>query len=238
MDYLSDWQAADKSYKDAALANKPTEAELRQNIWKMLVKNEVVKQEASKNNIVVGVQEINDEYSNLVKTVGSEDQAKQLIENNYNWSIEQFKERIMRPYVLQQKLAASKEMLDKLNKEPEARANEVLRQAQEGKKSFEDLAKEFGEDGTKDKGGDLGWFGKDMMIKEFEDAVASMQVGEIKGLVKTSFGFHLIKLVDKRKNDKKETEWRAEHILIKTGDFDSYLNNLVTKAKVWKWISL
>ena len=48
------------------------------------------------------------------------------------------------------------------------------------------------------KGGDLGWFGRGQMVREFEKAAFDLEKGEISQPVKTEFGWHLIKLVDKR----------------------------------------
>lgn len=60
---------------------------------------------------------------------------------------------------------------------------------------FGKLAAEFSDDpGSKVKGGDLGWFGKGAMVKEFEDAVNSAKVGEILKPFKTQFGYHIIKV--------------------------------------------
>ena len=61
-----------------------------------------------------------------------------------------------------------------------------------------ELAKEFSEDpGSKDKGGDLGYFGKGHMVPEFEDAAFNTAVGQVSSPVKTQYGFHLIKVNDK-----------------------------------------
>ena len=68
--------------------------------------------------------------------------------------------------------------------------------------NFADLAKEFSKDpGSAVKGGDLGYFGKGMMVKEFEDASFGGKVGEVQKPVKTNFGYHIIKVTDR--SDKK-----------------------------------
>lgn len=79
----------------------------------------------------------------------------------------------------------------------EKEAQDVLAQLKGGAK-FEDLAKKYSVDPAGQKGGDLGWFGKDAMIPEFEKVVFAMKEGDISGVVKTKFGFHVIKLTGKR----------------------------------------
>lgn len=68
----------------------------------------------------------------------------------------------------------------------------------ENGKSFADAAMEYSNCPSKSKGGDLGFFTAGNMVKEFEDSVKEMKVGEIKNAVKTQFGFHLINLTDKK----------------------------------------
>lgn len=64
--------------------------------------------------------------------------------------------------------------------------------------SFEDLAQEHSKCPSNAKGGDLGYFAKGQMVKEFDDALETMDINEIKGAVKTTYGFHIIKLTDKK----------------------------------------
>jgi len=58
--------------------------------------------------------------------------------------------------------------------------------------NFEDLAKRYSEDNSKDKGGELGVFPRGMMVKPFGDAVAALKPGEISNVVESEFGFHII----------------------------------------------
>ncbi len=78
-----------------------------------------------------------------------------------------------------------------------AKAESILKQVQQAPGKFSDLAKQYSDDpGSRSKGGDLGFFGRGMMLKPFEDAVFSLKPGEISGIVQTDFGFHIIKVLE------------------------------------------
>ena len=77
------------------------------------------------------------------------------------------------------------------------KAQDILNQAKKSS-NFEDLAKKYSEDpGTKDKGGDLGWIVQGQTVAEFEKVAFSLPKGSISDLVKTQYGFHIIKIIDK-----------------------------------------
>jgi peptidyl-prolyl cis-trans isomerase C len=81
----------------------------------------------------------------------------------------------------------------------EKTANEVLEKLKKGE-DFAALAKQYSIDPTKANGGDLGYFVKTAMVKEFGDAAFAMKKGDVsKTPVKTQFGYHIIKVADMRK---------------------------------------
>ncbi|EDN68374.1 peptidyl-prolyl cis-trans isomerase D [Beggiatoa sp. PS] len=80
--------------------------------------------------------------------------------------------------------------------EAKQKVQDILAKIKAGE-SVEKLAKQFSDDiGSKNQGGDLGWFDSGTMVKPFEEALKSMKVGDISEPIKTRFGFHIIELVD------------------------------------------
>src|SRR5689334_15526050 len=77
------------------------------------------------------------------------------------------------------------------------KAEDVLKKAKSGA-NFGDLAKQYSEDTTKDKGGDLDWIVRGQTVPEFEQAAFSLPIGSVSDLVKTQYGFHIIKVLDRQ----------------------------------------
>ncbi|MGB9749382.1 MAG: peptidylprolyl isomerase [Caldisericia bacterium] len=107
---------------------------------------------------------------------------------------------------------------EKTVNEKKALAEELRQRILKGE-DFAKLAKEYSEDpGSKDNGGDLGFFSKGQMVKEFENAAFSLKPGEISEVIKTQYGFHIIQVLDTkirgRSYDQPE-KVKAKHILIK-----------------------
>lgn len=116
----------------------------------------------------------------MIKTINVTDEE---CEAYYNENKEQFKEEMIRAaHILV---------------EEEEQANELLA-AIEGGADFHELASANSKCPSGSRGGDLGDFGRGQMVPEFEQAAFALNIGEISGVVKTQFGYHLIKLLDKK----------------------------------------
>lgn len=84
----------------------------------------------------------------------------------------------------------------------EETANKVHEKLEAGA-DFAELAKEHSVDPTANNGGDLGWFSAGRMVTEFEDAAYTLEVGEVSEPIQTQFGWHIIKVTDKREIENK-----------------------------------
>jgi peptidyl-prolyl cis-trans isomerase D len=115
------------------------------------------------------------------------------VERAYNEGIEQ--------YSTPEQVRASHILLKTEGKDDavvKARAEDVLKQAK-GAADFAELAKKFSEDDSNaGKGGDLDYFGRGRMVPEFDQVVFAMEPGQVSDLVKTQYGYHVIKLIEKK----------------------------------------
>lgn len=93
------------------------------------------------------------------------------------------------------------------------KAQKVLEQVKQNPEQFAEIAKEFSDDpGSASSGGDLGFFGRGVMVKSFEEQIFSMQINEISDIVETDFGFHVIQLTDIKAEKKPELQEVREQI--------------------------
>jgi peptidyl-prolyl cis-trans isomerase D len=109
-------------------------------------------------------------------------------------------------------------------------ADRVIARAKKGE-DFAALARENSKDpGSAVNGGDLGFFGKGRMVKPFEDAAFSGNVGDIVGPVETQFGYHIIKIVDKQSAELKYSEITIKPV-VSTGTRQKILADAATAVK-------
>lgn len=202
----------------------PDDKELRTQIISQLVDLDLLKQQAKKNKIKVTSKEIDDAYNKIAEQTNGADELKKVLKEMYGMKEADFRNLITDQLIiekLQKDLFVQIRARHILIKD-EAKAKEVLQKVKDGG-DFNALAKEFSEDsGSKDKDGDLGWFGKGSMVQEFEDAAFKLQAGQItQDLIKTEFGYHIIKVEEKKGQIDQA--------------FNQWFNDLKSKIKIRKW---
>lgn len=127
--------------------------------------------------------------------------------------------------------------------EPKYRASHILVLSDEEAKSildklkkgadFETLAKEYSKDSTAKRGGDVGYFTKGELIPEFENVCFNLNVKEISPVIKTQFGYHIIKLTDRIPSGPKKIEEVKEDIIniLKSARRKELFNKLVADLR-------
>lgn len=197
----------------------------------IIITNSEIKNEFLKRNIKYTVSSIHVTSAKVQKDVlePSDDD----IDNKYSELKEDFKHDELRSinYVSWAKQPSKQDSLNTKNL-----ANELYARAKSGE-DFSSLANEYSMDpgnlGT--KGGDLGWFKKGQMVKEFEEAAFSSKKNNIIKPIISNFGVHVIYVKDFRVNKTDEKEVSASHILLKIEPSSTTLSNLKRDATLFSY---
>ncbi|HKT47793.1 MAG TPA: peptidyl-prolyl cis-trans isomerase [Candidatus Acidoferrales bacterium] len=148
------------------------------------------------------------DINQLRETVHISDQE---LQDQYKANIQQYQvpDRVHVEHILFMTIGKTDAEVDEIRK----KAEDVLQQVKKGG-NFSDLAKKYSEDpGTRDKGGDLGWIVKGQTVAEFEKTAFGLQKGQLSDLVKTQYGFHIIKVLDKETAHTKSFEEVKDSLL-------------------------
>jgi len=139
-------------------------------------------------------------------------------------------------------LIKADEKADKAKKDEARKKLEGIQQKVQKGEDFGTLAKEFSEDSSNTKGGDLGYFGRGKMVKPFEDAAFALKSGDVSNIVETKFGYHLIKVTDKKAEGTtpyEEVKSRIEKYLKEEkvqSEVRLYVDKLKETAKIERFI--
>ena len=111
--------------------------------------------------------------------------------------------------------------------------NKIKNEIAENGLSFEDAAKKYSSCPSNTAGGDLGKFGRGMMVKEFENAAFELPLNEVSDAVKTQFGYHLIKVYEKTEAKTKAFEDVKDEVIknVKTAKYEAKYKEVMDELK-------
>lgn len=180
----------------AVLDQAPSETVIREVALDRLIQNALLAQLAVKRSIQLSDADIDADFSAKVGTLPLPDVEK-LIQQQFGMTIPEYKKLVVRPYLLQQKLASSIALDQEINKGLEERAQQVVTDVAASKDSFEQLATKYSEDlDSVYRGGDIGTFYQGDIPEEVFEAAQKLKPGERSGLVRSSLGYHILENVE------------------------------------------
>ncbi|HLD60780.1 MAG TPA: peptidylprolyl isomerase [Patescibacteria group bacterium] len=194
--------------------------------------------DALKNEIYTQLQQA--ENGGIANVEEAKKKADEELMKRYGWNMDDYSKKVMRPYLLQQKLGEKLQGDQQAREAVRTKAEEVLKKLKAGA-DFAATAKQYGEDGSAENGGDLDFFARGTMVPQFEEAAFSLKKGQLKQeLVETQYGYHIIKVDDRRTVKTKDStgktvnteEVRARHILFRFPSLEEYLDEKARTAKV------
>jgi len=246
-DYVDNLQAMEKFYKtDTSGETEPSQDEKSDFILSRLLINNLVGQVAKDMKVTVSMDDVNKiDDEQIIPGFADKTAAETEIQNRYGWTFDEFLQKIVYPTEVEKKISdkySQEHPVDSSAGEAvRTQALEILQKIKDGA-DFAEMAKQYGSDGTKDQGGDLGWFSRGQMVPEFETVAFSLKKGELDSdLVKTQYGYHILQVTDTRTtkddagNDVQEVE--ARHILFpvqSTNDdaFRTFMNNKLKASDI------
>lgn len=225
----------------ANLGTIPTSAELADQEYDRLINVTILEQIAAEQGVDASNEEIDELFTQAIlsQVGGDEAQVATTLEELYGWTVDEFKQKVVRELVLREKLKT--QFAEDNNEAYTAAAlqsiTDLQGQVAADPSKFADLARQYSQDGSAENGGDLDWFERGVMVPEFEAAAFALtEPDQVSEIVQTEFGYHLIQLIERKDaTDSEPEQVHARHILIQYS-MDEYIATLAERDSVKRLI--
>jgi len=201
------------------------------NLLNKLIENEIIKTLAEKRGIKISSEIIDQAVERKLNEYGNRDSFLADLEKIYDWNINDFKEKIVKPDMYNEQL--KKNLLEN-DKEISLAKNKIdeAKKELDAKADFSEVAKKFSDGESVKNGGDLGWLTTDQMIPEIAVAAALLNKGETSDIIESNLGFHII-MVDDKKNEDGQDKVKLRQIFVKSKNFADWLFDQEKNFKIY-----
>ena len=243
-DYLFEVDANKRAYQNNAKLNnqqpvdfnsadgKKLVTQIKQHALDKLKSDALTAELADQKHVKVSGKDVNDLVNQLYSRYGGKDTLLKTLNQIYGWNLNDLKKVVYKQLLAQdlQQKVTSDPMADATAK---AKAEDVLNKVK-GDGDFTALAKQYSQASDAASGGDLGFFTKGQLPDNEQAAAEALQPGQVSDVIKTQYGYEILKVIEK----KDDGSIHAQHILIKTIDFNSWFQDQLNKAKTNTYIKV
>jgi parvulin-like peptidyl-prolyl isomerase len=195
-----------------------------------LIENKIIESLAKEKGISISDETVSQEVDASIEQFGNRQNLMSELGRLYGWTLEDFKQKVVKPELYAQKLAEAYEA-DIDTSAQEKKIADLHERVTTKKEDFSKVAAESSEGQSSENSGDLGWSTKDQLIAEIGDQAFSMKAGEISKVIASPLGFHIIKLEEK-KADNGEEMVHLRQIFVKIPTFSDWLKDETKKIQV------
>jgi len=228
--------------KAAAGSVFPSEAEMKRRVLDQLIKDKLAEGLAARYDIIVTSDDVAKAYDATILdqaalgTPGgkakAQSRAADTLEQMYGLRPSQFKTNILQPFLIRQKLEKAVQNDEALNAENRKKAEAALSELKDGK-PFKEVALAYSEDpNVKATGGDRGTIGRGLLPPEVEAAAFALKDGETSGVVKSAFGYHVLRVIDHQGQNGQVAKVHLLEILVRPIQLDDYLEAQKKSASI------
>lgn len=218
---------------DAKTNNKYYE-QVTDKVLRSLVEDALIKDLAKEQGISCSRKEMNLDSQKIIAQYGGKNNFQRDVLSASGVGFGKYQELFINRLTLKNKLSNKVSNDASTRSNTESLATSLLQKIKSGQ-DFSALAKEYSQDDKRDKGGDLGWFGYGIMVPQVENALDTMNPGEVYPYpVQSMFGYHIIKLEEKSSHPETDTAgvWHARQILLRFPSLNQTLDDKIRNSEI------
>ena len=196
-----------------------------------LVEDKIIEILAKKNGINISKAEINKAINQQLMEYGTEDNVKNDVLDSYGWSLEDFKKFVVLPNAYETALSTYVNQNELDNSQAKIKIEQAQKQLASGR-NFTEVASEYSDGASKEKGGELGWVKKEQLLPELQDSLFQAKAPEKNSIIESSIGFHIVD-VENKKKENNEDLLQIRQIFVAKENFVDWLDTQKKKINLF-----